>query len=901
MHFTKSLFLEVLNEMCTEITKEALDKVHSCLQLSSEIADNLHEQTLSEFIKDTANTVLTEERNIKRIAEENAATRERVTRAIQDDVTEEVVSNQCTRIVEEVTREVRDERLKVAKEKASREICLALIEQGVLDELQDLAWDVLEDEKAERDAKLQQLAAQVMRRKTARYFKRWVKCFQSSVHLKGLLSSFPPGAPMLSDEEQLQHLVGHRRHGISVATIRTDAHEREIRDALKKRQAEMDLLREQACRPLDIPSLLADSMRSQPTAKRIDPSSPIHWKLVISFPEGCEGTELTGGGRGRFMSFVIKEKFKRGMYPLPNNIPQGLKKKVDLLSLYRGEIRSFPTQSKILKICTKACYGVLTNTEMREVMDSQQFLGACAVMFVLDLQELLQNQQAAREAHIRLRRVLESKPPEPRLPVAVIVLDNESAMPADGHILSMLGIQQLRNDGLLSECKVYSLSLLAHLDGLSQTLCSAVTWLGRHMFVSSLPKTDSLVNFIEDGLQREFTLPVSEDVHIRKRAKLEQQCPEAIIDLFNSVLDHLGAVASSDSLQRLSWPISEFTDEEKTDHGLPHVTWNSQETLQRLRSCVTALKLPSPPPAAADGKWETESELCLEYAQSLAPNSAALLNRVKWILSRAKRVLNEINFLETNPRLSAAQVPWPLVLDACINFRLASLHLDPDLAEQDVYYSEDELNTFVQPSLWNESAKISKEEATRVYHTIRLESSKQWKGKDTKLHESFIDIEQQLDKIKGTSNLFTTSSPQATSLVTPSPIVTPIQSVTPSADIGSSSTSSDCAIRASSERLKAAVEEAKIESKRFEELLKNVLDDGQSSGNLERSTWRKRKAQSLGESRKSPKFLEGLDVPDIDLSFGSLEESLSCLNETLKWQRRSDQFTERRLRECLES
>ena len=69
-------------------------------------------------------------------------------------------------------RKVRDERLKVAKEKASREICLALIEQGVLDELQDLAWDVLEDEKAERDAKLQQLAAQVMRRKTARYFKR---------------------------------------------------------------------------------------------------------------------------------------------------------------------------------------------------------------------------------------------------------------------------------------------------------------------------------------------------------------------------------------------------------------------------------------------------------------------------------------------------------------------------------------------------------------------------------------------------------------------------------------------------------------------------------------------------------------------------------------------------------
>ena len=28
MHFTKSLFLEVLNEMCTEITKHAIDKVY---------------------------------------------------------------------------------------------------------------------------------------------------------------------------------------------------------------------------------------------------------------------------------------------------------------------------------------------------------------------------------------------------------------------------------------------------------------------------------------------------------------------------------------------------------------------------------------------------------------------------------------------------------------------------------------------------------------------------------------------------------------------------------------------------------------------------------------------------------------------------------------------------------
>ncbi|XP_020609727.1 germinal-center associated nuclear protein-like isoform X2 [Orbicella faveolata] len=370
------------------------------------------------------------------------------------------------------------------------------------------------------------------------------------------------------------------------------------------------------------------------------------------------------------------------------------------------------------------------------------------------------------------------------------------------------------------------------------------------------------------GLQKEFTVPVSEDLFIRKQAKLEQQCPEAIIELYNSVLDHLGAVVSSNSLQRLSWPISEFTDDKKIDNGLPDEMWNSYENLERLHNCITALKLPPPPPAAVDGIWESESELCLEYARSLSTNTTGLLNRVKTILARAKRVLEEINFLSDSPRLSASQVPWPLVLDACVNFRLTPLHSDPDLAEQDVYFLADELNTFEQPSLWRESARLSKEEAAKVKSENSLESSIPKKTRDVKLHESFVDIEQQLDKIT---------------------------------DVEPSSSSSDSAVRTASERLQTAVEEAKTESKRFEELLKSVLGDGDNPRVMGQSAWRKRKAQSLGESKKSPKFLEELHIPDIDVSFGSLEESLRCFNQTLRLQRRSDQFTETRLKECLES
>lgn len=49
---------------------------------------------------------------------------------------------------------------------------------------------------------------------------RWLKSFRTSVHLKDLLSAFPPGAPMLSTEEQLQNLVGRRAHSVTMASIR---------------------------------------------------------------------------------------------------------------------------------------------------------------------------------------------------------------------------------------------------------------------------------------------------------------------------------------------------------------------------------------------------------------------------------------------------------------------------------------------------------------------------------------------------------------------------------------------------------------------------------------------------------------------------------------------------------
>ena len=74
--------------------------------------------------------------------------------------------------------------------------------------------------------------------------------------------------------------------------------------------------------------MLADSLRKEPVVEGLVSRSPVQWKLLLSLPAGSEEADFSDGDKRRFISFVIKEKFKRGMYPLPNSIPRGLKEKV---------------------------------------------------------------------------------------------------------------------------------------------------------------------------------------------------------------------------------------------------------------------------------------------------------------------------------------------------------------------------------------------------------------------------------------------------------------------------------------------------------------------------------------------------------------------------------------------
>lgn len=133
---------------------------------------------------------------------------------------------------------------------------------------------------------------------------------------------------------------------------------------------------------------------------------------------------------------------------------------------------------------------------------------------------------------------------------------------------------------------------------LDPQVSGAVQWL-----ISRCPQAldlccQTLVQYVEDGISREFSGRFFHDRRERRLGSLASQEPSTIIELFNSVLQFLASVVSSEQLCDISWPVTEFA-EVGGSQLLPHLHWNSPEHLAWLKQAVLGFQLPQmdlPPP-----------------------------------------------------------------------------------------------------------------------------------------------------------------------------------------------------------------------------------------------------------------------------------------------------------------
>ena len=100
-----------------------------------------------------------------------------------------------------------------------------------------------------------------------------------------------------------------------------------------------------------------------------------------------------------------------------------------------------------------------------------------------------------------------------------------------------------------------------------------------------------LQEYIENGIDGEFAKRFYHDWKERRLGGLPSQEPGVIIELYNSVLQFLSDVASSEHLCDLSWPVTEFS-EAGGNKVLPHLQWNTPDHLAWLKKAVLSFQIP---------------------------------------------------------------------------------------------------------------------------------------------------------------------------------------------------------------------------------------------------------------------------------------------------------------------
>ncbi|XP_053911524.1 germinal-center associated nuclear protein-like [Cuculus canorus] len=267
-------------------------------------------------------------------------------------------------------------------------------------------------------------------------------------------------------------------------------------------------------------------------------------------------------------------------------------------------------------------------------------------------------------------------------------------------------------------------------------ISKAVGWL-----VSQYPNclelcSQMIQEYVEDGIACEFGTRFYRDWKERRSAGLPSQEPGVIIELYNSVLQFLSDVASSEHLCDLSWPITEFS-EPGGNKLLPHLHWNMPDHLAWLKKAVLFFQIPylDLPPLGAP--WRPVCHMILQYASRIASSSSTrplILSQVENLLSKTYQKWEDNtsgNSDEDGP--SVDDIPWDAILAACIDHKLRDwkppeLPIAPEAVSDDgqirVYFFEEHLKNFTLPFAWEQARLRTQEEIWQGHERSRIKRPK---------------------------------------------------------------------------------------------------------------------------------------------------------------------------------
>ncbi|KAF7243651.1 Germinal-center associated nuclear protein, partial [Varanus komodoensis] len=329
-----------------------------------------------------------------------------------------------------------------------------------------------------------------------------------------------------------------------------------------------------------------------------------------------------------------------------------------------------------VNICVKVTHGTLSTTELNDTETHKELLGTSGLILLLSPRVSTEDEVEEDiywiSALLQLKQLLQAKPFQPVVPLVVLVPSHgEEGM--EKEVAKGLMLPDLISANLISDYKIVEMpDSLSDLQGTSK-LSEAVQWLVANCPSSVKLGFQTFMQFIEDGLDREFNQQFYKDKKERHMAGLPSQDPSAIIELYNSVVQFLAEVASSEDLCELSWPVTEFVEDGGSKH-LPHLKWNAPNHLAWLKKALLSFQIPQMDLPPLGAPWSPVCAMIFQYLSQTASSlqtQEILQSQIENLLSQTYlkwKGRNCVSFREDGP--SVKEIPWDSILEVCINHKL---------------------------------------------------------------------------------------------------------------------------------------------------------------------------------------------------------------------------------------
>ncbi|XP_053139055.1 germinal-center associated nuclear protein isoform X2 [Hemicordylus capensis] len=711
----ENLVNDVLEGECRAISTAGVAYVHSAQRVSDVTTDELMAEVMLENLSQIACDVINAERERfeeeKRQAEVERRKQERIqlikmlSQSLGTELTEEVVKEMVVNVSAKQLKCAveKDQRARVAR--CSKEVCAEIMDLFLEDEIFQSAKETLQELQCFCKY-LQRWREAVAARKKLKRQMRGFPAAPCCVDPKNKLKALSPSAECPITREHLAKRIVNLGHAGNLGTscLRREWLQDKIIHQMKVQYFYQQLLWDAAWTPLDLPSLVAENIPRQ--------QENIFWKVLLVLPSY---EDYPAEDPSRILADWMKAKFV-----IDKNLKEAASVSTDgiqTLALHTS-LHTQEDQSLCVSVCIKVTHGILGTSELADPEIQKELTGTSGLILLLPPQ--VRSEDVAEEdvywlsALLQLKQLLQAKPFQPIVPLVVLVPGHGDGA-IEKEVEEGLMLPDLISANLISGYIIVEIpDSVSDLQGASK-LSEAVQWLLAQYPSSFKLCCQTLVQFVEDGVDREFSQHFYQDKEERHVAGLPSQDPSAIIELYNSVVQFLADVASSEELSELSWPVTEFA-EPGGSKVLPHLQWNTPSHLAWLKKALLSFQIPQMDLPPLGAPWHPVCAMIFQYLSQ----TASSLQTQEILQSQIKHLLSK-TYLQWKGRKCASsgedgpsveEIPWDRILALCINHTLRDwkpprLPVAPEAVSKDgqvyVYFFKEHLRKFTRPFSWEEA------------------------------------------------------------------------------------------------------------------------------------------------------------------------------------------------------